>query len=591
MVAIAISMGLLYGVASMMLFNARAAKSAELSGDFNSLVSTIQTIINNESSCKKVFAGKGFTSTVLGKIEPAISLSSLELNGLKIAEVGLPTTGLKITKIEFDKIENVLPDVTIAGVLNKQYMINLHLEAQKIMSGEVSAIGGSQKTANFKFSILVDLGKVTGCYGDNSITESVSQTCVAMGGTFTNGACNLTPKVNASTVCNASNLGAFRYSATKDSVEYCSSTGWKSVGGALVDGKCNNAVTGGCIAGSPIEDNADSSCSSTRTWKCAGENGGATSPLCSFSNTPCPGGVCGSSAGSCITGTPINDTANNNCGQTRAWNCTTKGGTSGQCTYSNAACPPSADPVPCIGSWSGCSTTCGPGTQKFIITQTAQNNGAACSYADGTTRDCSPANSACPIPAWNESGWSDCMYPKFPYPNGTAWVTCSDAYGAGSQSQTVKCVQGSVVLLDAECLKTAPKPAELRACKNNSGCKTCKNNTCAGGGTVPHGTTAYNSINSTVAATVSATAAPYCSGTQRYVSCPNTTSWNYDGCRDKSSSAPVWYSCDISTQNKMSTCFNGTWGAVKADPSAYTVRYGVGSTPIKAAVTCSPWAP
>jgi Tfp pilus assembly protein PilV len=198
MVAIAISMGLLYGVASMMIFNARAAKSAELTGDFNSLVSMTQAIINNETSCKAVFKDKSFTATVLGEIKPVISLGSLELNGIKFAEIDKPTTGLKVTKIEFDKIDNVLPDVTIAGVVNQQYMVNLHLETQKIMAGEMGAIGGSQKNANFKISVLVNANKITACYGGNSITESVSQTCTAMGGTLTAGVCTLPATITAS---------------------------------------------------------------------------------------------------------------------------------------------------------------------------------------------------------------------------------------------------------------------------------------------------------------------------------------------------------------------------------------------------------
>ncbi|RYZ63463.1 MAG: hypothetical protein EOP05_23520, partial [Proteobacteria bacterium] len=51
-------------------------------------------------------------------------------------------------------------------------------------------------------------------------------------------------------------------------------------------------------------------------------------------------------------------------------------------------------PVNCSGTFSACSATCGGGTQTYIISQAAQNGGAACAFTSGQTQACN--TQACP---------------------------------------------------------------------------------------------------------------------------------------------------------------------------------------------------
>jgi hypothetical protein len=465
MIAIAISMGVMYGLASVIIFNARATKSTELSGEFNLLVSTIQTIINKEASCQALFNGINFTATTAGEIKPVISASPLMFHGSEIAKEGSPATGLKVTKIVFDKIiDNTLPDVTISGITSKHYLANLHLETEKMITG--GAIGGNQLSANFPVSLLVSANKVTGCYGEGTVAENPSKTCTTIGGAYANGACTFPTVVTPSTAsCTANNLGAFRYSKATDLVEYCSSTGWRTVGGVATPGQCNNAVSGGCTAGSIISDNSQVSCGTTRYWKCSGDNGGATSAQCSYANAACSAGQCGSSVGSCNVGTPTGDNAQSSCNTSRTWYCTAAGGSSGLCAVYNGNCPAQAAAVDCKGEWSTCAKPCGPENQTFVVRQFAQNGGATCSpYTDGMSRDC--GNPSCPpVPfTWYASELSPCSN------HCTSKLTAAQKTKTFQTRTTVQCQQGTTVVLDANCDKNTKPALKVTGCTDDSEC-------------------------------------------------------------------------------------------------------------------------
>jgi len=113
------------------------------------------------------------------------------------------------------------------------------------------------------------------------------------------------------------------------------------------------------------------------------------------------------------------------------------------------ACPPwwssipCDDPVDCEGSWSECSGNCGTtGTETFTITTPAENGGAACDYADGTTRSCE--NEAC---APEEDCPTHCDYPGGQVPDGQGgYKTC-----AATDPCPVPCVLGDYGACSAEC--------------------------------------------------------------------------------------------------------------------------------------------
>jgi len=127
-----------------------------------------------------------------------------------------------------------------------------------------------------------------------------------------------------------------------------------------------NAVagtTGGtCVVGTVINDNNLTACGTTRTWQCEGLNGGATADGTLY-NGDCP--VVGTAPATCDKGTVTADNGLTACGTTRTWQCVLNGGTADG-TYYNGDCP-------VVGT---APATCDKGTV------TADNGLTAC----GTTR-------------------------------------------------------------------------------------------------------------------------------------------------------------------------------------------------------------
>ncbi|MEK6704637.1 MAG: hypothetical protein AABZ06_02515 [Bdellovibrionota bacterium] len=165
-------------ISQLIVMQQRSAKSILLSSDFNGIVSSIQLIINNESSCASVFSQFSFTPPTSGPlprdISPAVKTSPLTIQGSTIATIGNSANGLNVTKLEINKLINdTLPDID--G--QRQYMVNLHLEAAK--SHPNIAIGNNAYSRDFQFTILVNTSnQITGCFGQMSSADI----CVRMGG-------------------------------------------------------------------------------------------------------------------------------------------------------------------------------------------------------------------------------------------------------------------------------------------------------------------------------------------------------------------------------------------------------------------------
>jgi len=179
MIAAVIGMIVLYGISVMMTFNMRTSKSIQLSMDFNQLSSTIQQIINNPTACKDVFSKFNFTAPTGGSLPRPITgavLSPLELNGAIIAKINADDGGLKVTKLEFDNLKDVLPSLGN----NNRYLVNLHLEATKSIGGK-AAVGAQNSWQDFMMTLVVNPGnQIVECYS----TSTAEQNCIDMGGTY-----------------------------------------------------------------------------------------------------------------------------------------------------------------------------------------------------------------------------------------------------------------------------------------------------------------------------------------------------------------------------------------------------------------------
>ena len=106
------------------------------------------------------------------------------------------------------------------------------------------------------------------------------------------------------------------------------------------NGVCS-ATAGACTTGTVTGDNGLTSCGTTRSWSCTGANGGTTAS-CSSNNGVCGpavNGACSATLGACSAGIVTGDNGLTSCGTTRSWSCAgTNGGTTASCTSNNGVC-------------------------------------------------------------------------------------------------------------------------------------------------------------------------------------------------------------------------------------------------------------
>lgn len=188
LIVVALSGIAMLALMSFMNFSARSTRSVYLSGDFNSLTAAVRLFLNHEVTCQKVLTAFSFPavsgSGLPRPIDPPVVISPLSYNGSVVAKVGEPTTGLQVTKLEFNElIDDSLP--LMSG--EKPYVVNLRLEAKKVVTD--GAVGSSTLSSDFVVMILVNpsTNQITGCFLENSAVN----TCTEMGGTYSD---TTTPK-------------------------------------------------------------------------------------------------------------------------------------------------------------------------------------------------------------------------------------------------------------------------------------------------------------------------------------------------------------------------------------------------------------
>ena len=216
-----------------------------------------------------------------------------------------------------------------------------------------------------------------------------------------------------------------------------------------VNGSCNNSTPLGCSTGTATSDNGQTSCNTTRTWTCNGQNGGSNSPQCSRSNGVCPpnpiNGVCGSYHGQtyegpytwgtvgipglCSSGTPIQGSGWPN----GPWNWSCQGSNGGSTVNCSANKYTYSWNTTAFGS---CSVSCGPGTQTRNVTcRRSDAATVADSYCTGAKPTASQSCNmgACPISCTLPWGGT--------IPNGASVVAYS--YNQGFE-YAQKCFDGSM---------------------------------------------------------------------------------------------------------------------------------------------------
>jgi hypothetical protein len=186
-------------------------------------------------------------------------------------------------------------------------------------------------------------------------------------------------------------------------------------------------------------------------------SGVACGPLKQPCNTQVCSVDCQGSWSSCTT----------NCGPgTQTYTITTQqSGTGAQCPAThgqtrdcgNAPCIPNTN---CVGSWSSCTTSCGPGTQTYNVTTPQSGTGSQCPAIQGQTRDC--GNAACIANTNCVGSWSQCTTSCGP---GTqTYNVTTPQSGTGSQCPAIQgqsrdCGNAACSLTPPELTLTSYTPA------------------------------------------------------------------------------------------------------------------------------------
>lgn len=150
LVTLGVTSVLILGVMEFANLSAKGTRGVELSVRFNSMASSVELVLNNQTACTKALAAKPYDVSLLTAVPPTpINIGSITLTGGDIAKVGAASADLLVTKLEFDKL---MMDLGMLGPNEHAYMTNVHLEATK----KGAVMGGKLLKADMSVTLRVN---------------------------------------------------------------------------------------------------------------------------------------------------------------------------------------------------------------------------------------------------------------------------------------------------------------------------------------------------------------------------------------------------------------------------------------------------
>jgi hypothetical protein len=157
------------GIASLMSNANRQQQSITSASDFNTLVNTIQGILNNSGACIRAFGGTGSTPLVApsNASQPVtMTMGTTVLKGVSDCSANLPScqkygNNLAITTLAITSV------TTLSAGAGNQYVATLTLTTNRAQ-GQQTAVGGSFLSKTFTMIVTVDAGNISNCSGQNT---------------------------------------------------------------------------------------------------------------------------------------------------------------------------------------------------------------------------------------------------------------------------------------------------------------------------------------------------------------------------------------------------------------------------------------
>lgn len=148
LIASGLMITVLLGLSSSMNFSHRASRSIATTTDFNSLVASVQAVLNNSVNCEAALDDHSFhPPTTPGPLSTPQSVSPLKTQGgVVIAQLGRYGQSLEITQLA------IISSSPLSAT--NQHLVVLRLAAKKLVGG--GAVGTQNIVHDFPISLAID---------------------------------------------------------------------------------------------------------------------------------------------------------------------------------------------------------------------------------------------------------------------------------------------------------------------------------------------------------------------------------------------------------------------------------------------------